>query len=378
MSRLQTLPPDQRAVLQLLLQKDRSYDEIAQLLRLDGQTIRGRAHAAVATLGPDSTDLSEDQRGELTDFLLGEQTASARAATRAFLEGSPAARSWSRDAAEALRPLGGDRLPEIPAEPAGAPAPPPAPAPAPARVAPPVPVEPEPEPVAEEPAPEPTALPPEAEAETPEAPRADDQHGGPTSGPAPEVSAPAQKRGSRIGGMLLVFGLAAVIAVVVILGLRGFGGDDESDAPVASTPAPATTPAVETTPSTSTTSTTPSVNAEVQMRPLPETGGDARATATLITQSGQESIAIAAQNLQPTTNSAFYGLWFATSRDDAVFLGYAPQVGENGRLRLFDALPESADPSQFEQVWLTREVVTEDTTTPTEPGKVALAGDLPD
>ncbi|MGK2939489.1 MAG: sigma factor-like helix-turn-helix DNA-binding protein, partial [Solirubrobacteraceae bacterium] len=103
MSRLQTLPPDQRAVLQLLLQKDRSYDEIAQLLRLDGQTIRGRAHAAVATLGPDSTDLSEDQRGELTDFLLGEQTASARAATRAFLEGSPAARSWSRDAAEALR-----------------------------------------------------------------------------------------------------------------------------------------------------------------------------------------------------------------------------------------------------------------------------------
>lgn len=373
MSRLQTLPPDQRAVLQLLLQKDRSYDEIAQLLRLDGQTIRGRAHAAVATLGPDTTDLSDDQRGELTDFLLGEQTASARAATRAFLEGSPAARSWSRDAAEALRPLGGDRLPEIPAEPAGTPAP--APAPAPAPVAPePVAAAPETEP---EPGPEPAALPPEAEADAPEPPRADDRHGGATTGPAPEVSAPAQKRGSRIGGMLLVFGLAAAIAVVVILGLRGFGGDDEPDAPVASTPA--TTPAVETTPSTSTstTSTTPSVNAEVQMRPLPETGGDARATATLITQSGQESIAIAGQNLQPTTNRAFYGLWFATSRDDAVFLGYAPQVGENGRLRLFDALPETADPSQFEQVWLTREVVTEDTTTPTEPGKVALAGDLP-
>ncbi|MBJ7518580.1 MAG: sigma-70 region 4 domain-containing protein [Solirubrobacteraceae bacterium] len=381
MSRLQTLPPDQRAVLQLLLQKDRSYDEIAQLLRLDGQTIRARAHAAVATLGPDTTDLTDDQRGELADFLLGEQTASSRAATRAFLEGSPAARAWARDAAEALRPLGGDRLPEIPAEPAGAAPAPPAPEPEPepepeaAPVAPPAPVAPEPTPGPVDKAP---ALPPEAEAETPEPPRASDDQSGRITGPATDVSAPAEKRG-RIGSLLLVGGLGLVIAVLVILALRGFGGDDDSDSPVA----PATTPVVETTPpastsTTGTTSTTPSVNAEVQMRPLPENGGEARATATLITQSGEEALAIAGQNLQPTTNRAFYGLWFANSRDDAVFLGYAPQVGENGRLRLFDSLPETADPSQYEQIWLTREVVTEETTTPTEPGRVALQGDLPD
>lgn len=376
MSRLQTLPPDQRAVLQLLLQKDRSYDEIAQLLRLDGQTIRGRAHAAVASLGPETSDLSDDQRGELTDFLLGEQTASSRAATRAFLEGSPAARAWSRDAAEALRPLGGDRLPEIPSEPA-------APAPAPV---PPVPVapapEPDPEPVAPEPDPEPAPepgseeLPPEAEADVGDTASAAPGAGGPVAA-APEVSAPARKRGSRIGGMLLAFGLAAAIAVVVILALRGISGDDDSDTAVTTTPAPAVSPPAETTPSTSTstTSTTPTVNAEVQMRP-PADGGDARATATLINQAGGEAIAIAGQRLEPTTDSAFYGLWLANSRTDAVFLGYAPQVGENGRLRLFDSLPETADPSQYEQIWLTREVVTEDTTTPTEPGRVALSGDL--
>lgn len=369
MSRLQTLPPDQRAVLQLLLQKDRSYDEIAQLLRLDGQTIRARAHAAVATLGPDSTDLSEDQRGELTDFLLGEQTASSRAATRAFLEGSPAARAWARGATEELRPLGGDRLPEIPAEP---PAPAPAPTPAPEP-------EPEPEPVAEQAPPEPDVPTP---APAPLAAAAAPEDDAPAVAPEVESAAPA-KRTSRVGGFLLVFGIAAVVAVLLIVGLRALSGDDDGDTSVATNPAPA--PAVtpteaapattETSTTPSTTATTPTVDAEIQMRP--DGGGDARATATLITQSGEEAIAIAGQNLQPTTNRAFYGLWFANSREDAVFLGYAPQVGDNGRLRLFDALPETADPSQYDQIWLTREVVTEDTTTPTQPGDVALSGDLP-
>lgn len=392
MSSLQTLPPDQRAVLQLLLQKDRSYDEIAQLLRLDAQTIRGRAHAAVASLGPDTHGLSDEQRGELTDYLLGEQSASSRAATRAFLEGSPPARSWSRAAAEELRPLGGDRLPEIPAEPAGAPpAAPPEPAAA----------EPEPEPVpvlppvatagaaaagglgtGEEAAEKAPVLPPQAEVAPEPEPAA---KGARIAGPATEVSAAPAKRGSRIGGMLLVFGGAAVIAVVVILALRGFGGDDDSDEPVATSPAPAVqttpTPTTETaastaTQTTGTTATTPQVDAEIQMRP--PGGGEARATATLITQSGRESIAIAGQSLRPTTDRVFYGLWFANSRSDAVFLGYAPPVGENGRMRLFDALPETADPSQYEQIWLTREAVTEDTTTPTQPGQVALSGPIGD
>jgi hypothetical protein len=45
-------------------------------------------------------------------------------------------------------------------------------------------------------------------------------------------------------------------------------------------------------------------------------------------------------------------------------------------MRLFDSLPETADPSQYEQIWITREVVTEDTTTPTQPGTVTLSGPL--
>lgn len=371
MSSLQTLPPDQRAVLQLLLQKDRSYDEIAQLLRLDGQTIRGRAHQAVAALGPDAPGLSDDQRGELTDFLLGEQTASSRAATRAFLEGSPAARAWARGAAEELRPLGGDRLPEIPAEPAPAPAPAPAPEPAPE----PAPaIEPAPAPVV---TPAEPVLPPEAQAAPEPAPAEEPADIAPEAVPAGEP-----RRGSKLGGMLLIFGVAAVIAVVLIVGLRALtGGDDEGDNSVgqSTTPAVVTPTATATTPATtettSTTSTTPKVNAEIQMRP-PTGGGNARATVTLITQAGKEAIALAGQGLQPTTSKAFYGLWFANSKQDAVFLGYAPQVGQNGRMRLFDSLPSDIDPSQYQQIWLTREVVTQDTTTPTTPGTVALSGDI--
>src|SRR4051794_18247756 len=116
MSRLDDLPPDQRAVLQLLLKQDRTYEEIAQLLRLDAGVVRERAHRALDALGPVDADLPAERRNELGDYLLGEQSATQRAASRAYLEGSSAGRSWARTVAAELRPLGGDILPEIPAD----------------------------------------------------------------------------------------------------------------------------------------------------------------------------------------------------------------------------------------------------------------------
>ena len=43
MGSLETLPPDQRAVLDLVLQRGRSYDDIARLLAIDRAAVRGRA-----------------------------------------------------------------------------------------------------------------------------------------------------------------------------------------------------------------------------------------------------------------------------------------------------------------------------------------------
>lgn len=117
MARVEELPADQKAVLQLLLKQGKSYDELAALLRLDATGVRDRALDALDSLGPQETaGLSSERQDEISDYLLGQQTASQRAATRSFLEGSAAGRAWARVVAGELRPLAGDALPEIPAE----------------------------------------------------------------------------------------------------------------------------------------------------------------------------------------------------------------------------------------------------------------------
>ena len=44
MTRLDQLPPDQRAALSLLLRQQKSYAEVAALLGISEQAIRERAH----------------------------------------------------------------------------------------------------------------------------------------------------------------------------------------------------------------------------------------------------------------------------------------------------------------------------------------------
>src|SRR3954451_11838565 len=117
MSGIDDLAPDQRAVLQLLLKQGKAYVELAALLRIEPDTVRARAVAALEELGPrDGAPLAAERRGEVADYLLGQQSASERQATRGFLEGSAAGRGGARVVAGELRPLAGDSLPEAPAE----------------------------------------------------------------------------------------------------------------------------------------------------------------------------------------------------------------------------------------------------------------------
>lgn len=117
MAHVDQLPADQKAVLQLLLKQGKTYDELATMLRLDGAGVRDRALDALDALGPDDTaGLTSERQDELSDYLLGQQSASQRAATRSFLEGSAAGRAWARVVAGELRPLAGEALPDIPAE----------------------------------------------------------------------------------------------------------------------------------------------------------------------------------------------------------------------------------------------------------------------
>ncbi len=117
MARVDQLPADQKAVLQLLLKQGKTYDELAALLRLDGTGVRERALDALDSLGPDDAgDLKSAQQDEISDYLLGQQSASARVATRELLETSASGRAWARVVAGELRPLAGEALPDIPAD----------------------------------------------------------------------------------------------------------------------------------------------------------------------------------------------------------------------------------------------------------------------
>jgi hypothetical protein len=116
MPSLETLDDGQRAILQLLLKQGKSYDELGGLLKTDPAGVRRRAHDAVDALGPVTAGIGRDRRDEVADYLLGQQSASQRAATREFLEGSPAGRTWARAVAGALRPAAPRGLPDIPAE----------------------------------------------------------------------------------------------------------------------------------------------------------------------------------------------------------------------------------------------------------------------
>ena len=130
MAELDDLPDDQRAVLQLLVKQGQTYEDISGLLSIDTDAVRARAHAALEALGPaGGRRLAPERRAEVSDYLLGQQDDERRAGTRELLAGSASARAWARVVADSLRPLGADKLPDIPEE---APAPTADEAPAPA------------------------------------------------------------------------------------------------------------------------------------------------------------------------------------------------------------------------------------------------------
>jgi hypothetical protein len=319
MPRIDDLPPDQRAVLSLLLKQGKSYDELAGLLRLEPAAVRGRAHDALLSLGPrEGTALTEERYEEIADYLLGQQSASQRAATRAHLEGSAAARAWARVVAADLRGLAGDALPEIPAE-------------------------------------------------GTEMDEAFDALQARTAA-REEVA-----RSSRLGGALLLGGLGILVAVVLVLVLSGGSSKSPNNSAVVAPPSSSatstpSTPASTAPTSTSPTSTTPQVVGQVNL--TPPHGGKALGIANVLTLQGQLAVAIQAQALAPTTASQFYAVWLYNSPTDSQRLGFAPPVTSNGRLQATSTLTTAE--SRFHQLIITRESAR----SPTTPGNIVLAGPI--
>jgi hypothetical protein len=289
-----SLEDGQRAVLQLLLRRGKTYDELAVMLKTDAAVVRNRARSAVAALGPDSSEIAPARRDEVADYLLGQQGASQRVATREYLEGSAAGRAWARGAAAALEPLGGDALPDIPAE-------------------------------------------------REEVAKAFDALARRTARQAEVL------RSSKLGTRLMIAGVGVIVGIAIILALRLVGGDDpESTA----TPSRTTSVPVRTTP------TGDKYEVYAQGTLLAPKGGDKDAKGEVaifhFPESDQYRFGLQATGLPPSRQGSAYGVWLYTSDEQKQFLGFpSTRVGKNGKLETVSEL--SPDTPAYAAVLLTRE-----------------------
>lgn len=317
MASLDSLTDGQRAVLQLLLRQDKSYDDLATLLKTDVDAVRGRARGAVAALGPDPAGIDEDRRDEIADYMLGQQSASRRAATREYLAGSPSGRSWARAVANALSPIANGRLPDVPAE----------------------------------------------REEVAEAFDALDARA------ARQVEV---KQSSQLGGRLIAAGVGVLLAIAIILALS-LSGDDEEPG----TASTSTTPSATST--TSTTATTPTgdvfeVKAQGTLRPPSGSESPARGEVAIVhfPDNDQYRLAFQATGLPPSsTRGSAYGVWLYSSATKQQFLGFPDAtVGADGKLETVSDL--SPDTPAYAKVLLTRET----SEAPKQPGTIVLTGSM--
>jgi Sigma-70, region 4 len=324
MASIETLPADQRAVLELVLRRGRSYDEIAQLLSIDRAVVRQRATAALDALGP-PTRVPAERRALITDYLLGALPAGVAEEVREHLRQSASERAWARAVSSELQELSEAPLPEVPADPGGR---------TPSR---------EPEPAA--------AVPAAAAA-----------------GEGPVEHAP---RSSRRGGAALLGGLAAiVIAVVLVLVLSGGGKKQPAQHPGRTVAATGTTASSGTTGATGATGAR--VVAQINLKP-PSGGSSPVGIAEVLQIQRQFGVAIAAQGLAANQKSPpnAYAVWLYNSPSDSKILGFVnPAVGKNGQLKTAGGLPTNA--SHYQKLLVTLETKSN----PKTPGTIILEGNL--
>ena len=352
---LNALPPDQRAVVQLVLARDRSYEEIAELLKISEDAVRARAHKGLSALAPE-VELPADKLAQIADFLLGQQNGKPRQATRRLLRSSNGAREWAETVHAQLAEVNGANLPELPEvkqEEATTPAPP----------------------AAEEAAAEETteAVSRDAEedapADEPPAPRPRPLRDKPrtpaASGPAAPGPTAVAAASSRLGGAALI-GLAIVAIVVVVLVLFVFKGDDDK---------PSTSASATATP-TASASATPAPVGEI---PLKGANG-AKGTGVMRLYTAEQQLAFTLEGTGVPANKAneAYAVWFTSPGGAAQRLGFAQPVGANGQLGTTGPRTEDLDKfprwlASFKQVVVSRETDGK----AKKPGPVVLVGTLP-
>ncbi|HKG03209.1 MAG TPA: hypothetical protein VKB03_08505 [Conexibacter sp.] len=370
MSGLETLPPDQRAVLQLILVQGRGYADLAATLRLDAAAVRERAHTGAATLvpGPPTRDaVDADTRGRVVDYLLGQQDDGERIVTFAELGASPAACRWAQELRAQLASIASEELPEVPASATAAVtngsggSSTSAIAPTPAAVA----TAPAPTPAA---APAATAAVPStpAPAATPAAPPKSPATGGP-SAPAGGPSGP---RPSRFGGAILIGG-AAVLAIVLAIVL--IGGDDSPSSSGSTGSTQRTSAQTQTSTNAASRQAAARTVGGAVLRATSSGGSAFGAALVQQTANGRRLLAIQVARLPGNGAQEIYAIWLQGTTGNK-FLGFVPnQVRANGTFTVSSALPRSLDLSAYSTVLVTSEGTS---AVPTTPGTAVVSGPL--
>jgi hypothetical protein len=389
MASLDNLQPDQRAVLQMVLQRGRSYDEIANLLGIDRAAVRQRALDALDALTPMAV-IPGPERALVTDYLLGQLPAMVAEQVLVYLGASEPDREWGLALSRVLAPLAPGDMPEIPVgAPVGAddrygglpheadtlwPAesvPPPEPVLEPELV-------PEPEPVrSHEPASEPESVREHEPVSEPE-PAFIEEEDEPEAGSQPRRRATAPSGHLWVWGGLTVAIMAAVVVVVVATSGSSSSAHHHrvTSSTVTMPTATHTTPtATRTTPTaTRTTPTATRTTPTLRRLALLSLGSPTGASGTVgvaqvVRAHGIDSVVITAQGVPANTAHDAYAVWLSNSLADSVLIGWVPNVvGGNGVLSTEGTLPAAA--GRFHRLLVTLETQAK----PTEPGEIVLAG----
>ena len=241
------LSADQKAALQLLLERGQSYGELAELLGVSEAEVRERAHSALRELG--GTD--PDRRVAISDYLLGQADPIGRADVVRHLRDDPDDHRLAAELVARIREaVPGADLPRLPGEP---------------------------------------------------------REGGllgrvpgrrkQPSEPEPEGPSLAQRLPEGRGRLLVVLGSGAVLLIAIVLALTGaFGGDDEASSEAATT--------------TDAGDSTAAGEELTQVELSPPGGGNAQGVATFgLASADQPYVEFDISGLDPPPQDETYVIW---------------------------------------------------------------------
>jgi hypothetical protein len=311
MATFDQLAADQRAIIELVLRRDRSYDQIGEMLDLPPARVRELARDALGELAPFTAELVDSEwRGQLADYVLSQQTGPESQATRGHLRRSEPARIWAYSLLDALDDFYSDgERPEIPAGEAGGGG---------GRV-------------------RTRDRATESNGEQPAGPLAAARRPRRTGGAGGALS-PAARSALLRRRILAGLGAALVLALLIFGATKLFGGDDAKKSSTASK-----------TPTTGATGPGQSqVTAQAVLAPI---GGTKGTGAALVYASGNQVLMVMRAKLPPTTAKNKYVLWLYNSEKQLVPLA-ADVTDKQGNFQGAAALPANWKNYRFVDVTL--------------------------